>query len=76
MVRVAITRRSWPKIMSVVVAAICFSSSPRRRSAAFCMMSGRVEIPMVNVEGTFTRMFCRDSAWRRSISMVIGSSDM
>jgi len=37
------------------------------------MMSGSVEMPIVNVDGTFTRMFFFDSAAARSISIVIGS---
>ncbi len=37
------------------------------------MMSGSVEMPIVNVDGTLTRMFFFDSAPLSSISMVIGS---
>ena len=39
------------------------------------MISGVVEMPIVNVEGTFTRMFFFDSALVSSISMVVGSSE-
>ena len=67
------TRRIWPRMMSLAWAAIAFSFRPSRRSAALFMMSGRVEIPMVNVDGALTRMFFFDNALVSSISIVIGS---
>ena len=67
------TRRICPRMMSLACAATWLSFSPSRRSAALFMMSGAVEMPMVNVDGTFTRMFFFESALVRSISIVIGS---
>ena len=70
---VAMTRRIWPTMMSRACPATSLSCRPSRRSAALFMMSGEVEMPMVNVEGTLTRMFFLESALVRSISIVIGS---
>ena len=42
------------------------------RCAAFCMMSSWILMPMVKVLGTLIRMFCWDSAFLRSMLMVIG----
>ncbi len=67
------TRRIWPRMMSRAWAATSCSFRPSRRSAALFMMSGSVEIPIVNVDGTLTRMFFFDRAAARSISTAIGS---
>ena len=49
-----------------------FNLSPKRRSAAFCIIPGSVEIPTVKRDGTSTRIFCFDSALRKSTLIEIG----
>ena len=47
-------------VLPVISAARLRISSrerPSRRAAAFCMISGRVEMPTMKEEGTSTRMF-------------------
>jgi hypothetical protein len=51
------------------------SSSISNRSAALFISTGSVEMPTVNVEGTFTRMLLSDSAPSSGISITSGSSD-
>ena len=69
---VAITSRSWPKIMSLASSCISFSLRPSRRSAAFCITPSSTEMPTVKREGTSMRMFCRESAFFRSTCIDIG----
>ena len=69
---VAMTTRSWPNMMSSVMRLIASLDSPSKRSAAFSIIPGSVEMPTVNVDGTSMRMFCRDSASRNGMSIVIG----
>ena len=59
--------------MSLACVLIWVSSRPSSRSAALFMMFGSVETPIVNVEGTLTRMFFFDSALLSSMSIVSGS---
>ncbi len=70
---VAMTTRVWPKMMSSVIFFTSWVGMPRRRSAAFSMIPGWVEMPTVKVEGTLMRMFCWERAPWRSISMVMGT---
>lgn len=69
---VAITRRSCPKRMSVAMFWMLSIESPRSLSAALVILSGSVEIPTVNRQGTSTRMFCLESALVRLHSIEIG----
>ena len=50
--------------------------SIRRRSAAFCIMPGSVEIPTVKMLGTSIRMFCLESALFKSTEMARGVKSM
>ncbi len=70
--RDATVRRSWPKIISLAISSICGWFNPSKRSAAFDIIDGSVDTPIVNVEGTVTRMFCDESACSRLIRIVIG----
>ena len=69
---VAMTRRSWPKMMSLASSWISCRRRPSRRSAAFCMTPGSVEMPTVKRLGTLMRMFWRESAFSRSTEMDRG----
>ena len=69
---VAMTRRSWPKMMSLASSWISWSFRPSRRSAAFCITPGSVDTPTVNRLGTLMRMFWRDRAFSRSTEMDMG----
>ena len=69
---VAITRRSWPKMMSFASSWICPSLRPSSRSAAFCMTPFSVLMPTVKVLGTLMRMFWRLRAFCRSTLMLMG----
>jgi hypothetical protein len=42
------------------------------RSAALFMIASSVLTPTVNVEGTFTRMFCSDNAFVSGMGIVSG----
>jgi hypothetical protein len=72
---VAMTTRIWPKMISFASSLICGIVRPRRRSAAFSITPGSVEIPTVKVEGVFTRMFCFESAPSRRMSIGSGVSE-
>ena len=63
-------------MMSFASSCTCCILSPRSLSAAFCITPGSVEMPTVKLEGTSTRMFCFDSALRRSTLMEIGVRSM
>ena len=45
---------------------------PKSLSAAFCIIPGSVETPIVKRDGTFTRMFCLDNAFTKLTSIEIG----
>ena len=75
MVIEATVRRSCPKMISSAVSSMSTGFRPNRRSAALAMILGSVETPMVKVLGTWMRMFCWDSAFLRSILIVIGFSE-
>jgi len=49
-------------MMSFASSVMCCRVRPRRRSAAFSITPGSVEMPTVKVEGVLTRMFCFESA--------------
>ena len=68
----AITTRIWPMMISAARLRISSRVRPSRRAAAFCMISGRVEMPTMKEEGTSTRMFWEDRAPCKGTSMLIG----
>ena len=70
---VAITRRSWPRIISCACSWTFCSLRRSSLSAARFMSTGSVEIPTVKVEGTFTRMLLSDNAPSSGMSITIGS---
>ena len=72
-VRVAITRRSWPRMMSWASSRIWPELRGSRRSAALFMRTASVDMPTVNVAGTLTRMLFSDSAPSSGMSMTRGS---
>ena len=75
MVSVAITRRSWPRMMSCAWSRTWVLLRLSRRSAALFMSTGSVDTPTVKVDGTLTRMLFRLSAPVSGISITMGSSD-
>ena len=72
MFMVAMTRRNWPKMMSLASSWISFILRLRRRSAAFSITVGSVEMPTVKMDGTSMRMFCRERALFKSTEMDSG----
>ena len=59
-------------MMSRARSLICVILSIPRRSAAFCIMAGSVEMPTVKIEGTSMRMFCFERAFFKSTEMDRG----
>jgi hypothetical protein len=72
MVSDATVRRSWPKMISRAMLSTSSSLRLSRRSAALFMIVSSVLMPTVKVLGTFTRMFCSDSALVSGIGIVSG----
>ena len=73
MLSVAITSRIWPRMMSFACSRICDVVQPEEALGRVVHDLGLVEMPTVNVLGTFTRMFCFESAPIRSMSIGRGS---
>ena len=59
-------------MISVAVDSMVSRDMPRRRMAALFMASGVKLMAIVKALGTFTRMFCSESAFRRGMLMVMG----
>ncbi|GIW74557.1 MAG: hypothetical protein KatS3mg103_1079 [Phycisphaerales bacterium] len=70
---VAITNRSWPRMMSCASSRMPCGGLPSRFSAAEAISTGPGEIRTVNVAGTFTRMLFSDSAPSKGMSITSGS---
>ena len=76
MVMEAMTRRSCPKMISLLNSAIASGDCPNRRSAAFPIISGLVLTPTVNTLGTLMRIFCLQRALYNLTSIWSGLSEM